>query len=470
MNKKNGGLAKSAPYALITIIGYVVSMITLPILTNLFTKNEFGYILTMEAKISLLISLFLIGIPQAYIRFYNKYKNENNLSIFNFNFFSLISIILLISFGFSWFIFSYSNSDNEELIIVLALIVSFSVIMQQVSSVIRAKEKTFIHAMILGINNILIYGLPIISIYLFGLSIENYFISKLVVPLLMFFIILLIIRKDFKIEKFRFPIQKEIIRYGAPLILVSMGGIIFSTGDRIIIDYMLGSESVAIYSVSAKIAHSIFQLLIFPITMVVFPMYIRIWEEKGKKETEKVLSKWLNFYIFIAIAIISGSMVINEEIILILSNESYLSGAILIPILVSGLLIYGAYYFISAGFFVENKTLTLGIIILISSILNLILSFFMGNYLGITGVATATAISYVIFLLISYIIGRKTLRITIDILHIVKFVISGIIMGSILSVIPSIGNIIIDLLLKFVIGVTVYTLLNIKFIKTQIRL
>ncbi len=467
-NKKNG-MGKSMSYAIFNLLGYFVSIISLPILTNLFNQNDFGVITTIEANIALLISLFLLGIPQSYIRFYNKYKVKDELDKFNYNVFVLLIAVFILNFLISFATFNYLNKEARNLTWLLALIVAFSVAVQQLSSVLRAKEKTFLHAMILGVNNVLGYGLPILFVWLLGTSTSNYFISKLLVPLIIIIFIVFIIRKDMHIAEFDMDIIKEILKFGVPLILVSIGTTIFGSGDRLIIKMLLGNESVAVYSVASKITHAIQQVIIFPINMVLFPMYIRIWEEQGKKATEEVLSKWMTLYCFIAAAIILGSFSIREELIVLLSNKEYLDGAILIPMLCGGFLIYGCYYFVSAGFFVKNKTLKLGVIMTFCSILNLGLDYIGAKLWGINGVALATAICYVLFLVISYYASKDIVTAKIRVKIIIKFVITALIMSMVLSIIPNFNSNIVSLIIKMLIGATVYLLLNIKYVKYIIK-
>ncbi|WP_130805814.1 oligosaccharide flippase family protein [Senegalia massiliensis] len=465
---KNNSVLKSIPYSITKILGYIVSMLALPILTNLFDKTQFGMISTLEAKITLIVSIFLFGIPQSYIRFYNRYSRSNQIDVLNSSFLFLIGIVFILASTISYIVLSFGNVNNVS-VIILAFLVGNLVIMQQISSIIRAKEKTLLHSLILGLNDILSYALPIAILYMFGISINNYFLSKLIVPLSIFLLILLVVKKELKFVGVKGTIIKEMLVFGIPLVLVSIGGTIFSSGDRIIINHIMGSEQVAVYSVASKIAHAIQQLMIFPINMVLFPMYIRIWEEEGRKRTEQILSKWFIVYVFIATAIIAGSISIRKEAMVLLSNSSYIDGAIIIPILTAGLLIYGGYYFISAGFFVSNRTFNLGIIIFSTSLLNVALNYIMGKYMGLIGVALATAIAYVVFMIITYIIGNKILTIKFYWTQIIKFIISAIIMILVLSMLSGSKSILIDLLVKISVGFIVYVVLNIRFVIKQLR-
>jgi O-antigen/teichoic acid export membrane protein len=119
--------------------------------------------------------------------------------------------------------------------------------------------------------------------------------------------------------------------------------------------------------------------------MVLFPYYIKTLGAEGKGSTEELLTKWLNAYIFIAIGMILLSFSLRNELIMLLANNKYSEGANLIPILLTGLLVNGCYYFISASFFLQKQTTKLGIILIASSVLNIIIVFFLGAWKDMAG-------------------------------------------------------------------------------------
>ncbi|MDY0278545.1 MAG: polysaccharide biosynthesis C-terminal domain-containing protein, partial [Acholeplasma sp.] len=170
----------------------------------------------------------------------------------------------------------------------------------------------------------------------------------------------------------------------------------------------------------------------------------------------------------ISIPIIAGSFIIRKNLILLLSNELYMDAAILIPLLTGGLLIYGAYYFISAGFFLSNKTKNLGYLIIIISFLNIILSLILGKIIGVLGVTISTVVSYIIFMLATYFLGKKTLTLKIDYTILLNFSLKSIVMIIIVRLIPVVDLNILSLIIKILVSVFIYLLLNVGYIKKNI--
>ena len=455
------------PYVMTRMLGYLVSMISIPLLTSIFSKDDYGVISTLEASISLLVSLFLFGIPQSYIRFYSKYKKSDELNQLDSSYFRIVAILAILSFCISLIFFTFFLSV-EFSIIYLSLGVSFAVILQLLSAIIRGQERTFLHACILGLSDLLYYIVPVISVLVIGASIDTFFISQLFSPFLLIILVLFKVKNNISFNKHDLSITRNLLLFGIPLVLLSFGSTLLAQSDKIIINLMIGSEEVAVYAVASKISHAIQQLLIFPIAMVLFPMYTRIWEEEGSQKTSYVLSNWFEKYSFISIPIIAGSFIIRKNLILLLSNELYMDAAILIPLLTGGLLIYGAYYFISAGFFLSNKTKNLGYLIIIISFLNIILSLILGKIIGVLGVTISTVVSYIIFMLATYFLGKKTLTLKIDYTILLNFSLKSIVMIIIVRLIPVVDLNILSLIIKILVSVFIYLLLNVGYIKKNI--
>jgi hypothetical protein len=76
-----------------------------------------------------------LGMPQSYIRFYNNYLIKGEIFALNFNYLNIIMIISITCFFFSFFIL---NAYNVFYRLILIMIVTMSVFVQQMASVLRA--------------------------------------------------------------------------------------------------------------------------------------------------------------------------------------------------------------------------------------------------------------------------------------------------------------------------------------------
>lgn len=465
---KNSSLSKLGIYSFFKIAAYLISIISMPVLTRQFSVAEYGTISLIESTITLIASFCLVGLPQAYIRYYEIENKEGRTKIYDSSTNFLILLILCITFIIS-FIIIHGNYGNR-LAFIIAVIIALTVSNQQLLAFLRARGKLYLHAVLTGSNEIGTFLMPLIGVLLISSDINTYFGCKLLVCVVYFFTIVGIIKPTIKRENIELKVLKELLIYGMPLLLLSVGSTIYSNGDRVVINLLYGEELVAYYSVPAKLSHALQQILIYPISMVIFPQYISLWEKSGEEKTREYLNKGLNLYIFIICPIIMGSIIIRKDLILFLSDERYLRADYLIPILVISLLIYGIYYFIASGFFLQNKTLLLGLVMGGTALINIVLNFLLGYIWGILGIGLATAIAYILFLCICSRISNKIINLSFPFKNTVIFLAKALIMFIVLKIINiQLATPFWNIIFNAAIGCGIYLLMNIRYIKILIR-
>ncbi len=460
---KGSSLVQASSYFIFKISAYLISIISIPILTKKFSVVEYGTLSLIESSIALISSFCLLGLPQAYIRYYEVEKKVNTIKSYDVTTFALISAIAVTTFVISCIFFK--KTYGMVLAVIVALVTVVTVSFQQLIAFFRARGLLYLHSAVLGFNEIAMFLLPLVGVIWWQANIETYFICKLIIGVIFLGMVLYKIKPQIHKREIDINICKKLLLYGCPLLLLGVGSTIFSNGDRVIIDILYGKELVAYYTIPSKLSHALQQILIYPISMVIFPQYVKIWENYGETQTKQYLSKGLHLYLFIIAPIIMGSIIIREDLILVLSDERYLQADYLIPILVASLLIYGMYYFIAAGYFLGNKTLLLGIVMSISAVLNIILNVLLGTIWGLKGIGIATGVAYLFFLGVSGYISNKTIALSFPFKNASFFIMRAIIMYIILQIIQiQTGNAMLNVVLNIVIGGSIYILLNARYI------
>lgn len=91
-----------------------MSLITLPIITWLFSQEDIGKVAMLQVAISLAILLFSLGLDQAYVREFHEENNKSGLlkhSIFPGLIMLMLSLIglLFINVPIAGFLFDYTD-------------------------------------------------------------------------------------------------------------------------------------------------------------------------------------------------------------------------------------------------------------------------------------------------------------------------------------------------------------------------
>ena len=185
---------------------------------------------------------------------------------------------------------------------------------------------------------------------------------------------------------------KEILIYGFPLIFAIWSYEILFIADRFLLEGMIGSEQLGIYS----LAYQVSQIPIFiaiGIRKIWNPIFYENMKNKTYDNVKKLVSIYLIFITFIHVSII----LFSKELILLLVDERFYGAIPVISIITSGIF-FSSLLTISNSFLgYENKFKTTSKIASIAALLNIVLNIVLIPILGISGAAFATMISYMLY-------------------------------------------------------------------------
>ncbi len=248
------------------LLGVIISLLYTPIMLQLLGKSEYGLYNTVSSTISML-SLLNLGLSSGYIRYYSKYKKDNDYeSIWRLNglFLIIFSIIGLIALFCGLFlslnleiVFSNGLTDSEFriakiLMMLLTVNLAISFPFGLFSHIISANEK-FVFLKIVSIIKTVFSPLVTLPFLLMGFR-----SVAMVVVTLVFAIVSDLIYTYYVFEKLRYrfifhDFEKGIFRslfsYTAFIAINLIVDQINWNVDKILLGRIKGTEAVAVYSV-----------------------------------------------------------------------------------------------------------------------------------------------------------------------------------------------------------------------------
>ena len=249
--------------------------------------------------------------------------------------------------------------------------------------------------------------------------------------------------------KFRFSFYEARIqlRYGIPLIFVSLAGLALIWLDRYLLKFYSNLSEVGLYSLGYQFGMILNIVIIEPFKLIFQPMSLEIRNDENARQ---YFCKMLTYLTFITILLSLGISLLSNDILRIISDKSYWEAYKVVPIICLSYIIFAAMQPIGMGPFFKRKTYyysyTFGIGVVINIILNLI---FIPKY-GMIGAAFATVIAYFVMVLFTYVISMKLYYVSYEWGRIVKEIICGILIYLIGTRIQT-GNVWINIFLKIVI-------------------
>ena len=399
-------------------LGIVIGIAYTPFMLRTLGQSEYGLYNTVSSTIAIL-SLLSLGFNASYIRYYAKYKKENdNESIYKLNglfiiMFSVIGVVALACGLFLSFNLKYVFADGltaEEyktakiLMIILTFNLAWTFPASVFASIISAHEK-FVFLKILGIGKTVLGPLVHIPVLLAGYGSIGMVVVTVTITLIIDVVYLLFVLKKLK-QKFIFKnFEKGIFR--SLLIFTSFIAInmiveqINSNMGKFLLGRYRGTQTVAIFSIGYTL-YSHFATFSTAISGVFTPRVHTIINNtkddlgKQKSQLTQLFTKVGRVQFLILGLVCSGFVFFGQTFIKFWVgdgyDESYYIGLLLIlPAMIP--LIQNVGIEIQRA---QNKHKFRSLVYLGMAIINLVSSIFLCQRYGAIGPAIGTGISLIL--------------------------------------------------------------------------
>ncbi len=395
---------QSSKYFLGQIVVMVAGFISFPVLTRIFTVDNYGTLGIVTTTIMLATAIAKVGSTNSSVRYFAEYKKNGKLQIYystmTFGYLSIAILVSLILFVIGNMFNLYGNK-NIILILVISLLVILMSIYSVLQGMLRAEQKIKKYIVT---NIIFRYGtitLGVLALFAIYKSIEIYLATQALVLLVIIAIIIFGINKRYVISPASFSIDlfKDSICYGFFLSISEIAHLILTYADRYLIQYILGAAALGVYTAGYNLSTYVVEVLMYPVNNAIDPIYLNIYSTRGEEDTQQFLSKAFKYYfIFMAFAVLAFISV-SKELIVILASSKYETAYKIMPYVVIANAIYSLQVIINAGLIINKKTSVLMKLKLLSCVINIMLNLILIPKYGIVGAAQSTLISYLFYLL-----------------------------------------------------------------------
>lgn len=398
-------------------LNIIVGLLYMPLMIRLLGQNEYGLYNTVSSTISML-QILNLGFGSGYIRYFAKYKAEDDTdSINKLN--GLFLIVFLIIGGIALLcglyltchlklIFEQGLTQSEYqtakiLMLLFTINLAISFPMSVFSNIISANER-FIFLKLLGMLKTV--GSPLLTIPLLLLGrgaiavVAVTLLVSLFVDIIYIFYVLKVLKNRFIFKGFEQGIFRSLFAYTAFIALNVIIDQINWNIDRVILGRYKGTATVAVYSVGANL-QTYYQMFSTSISGIFTPRIHHIvnMEKSGidrKKALTAIFIKIGRIQYLILGLVCTGLIFFGREFIYFWAgpgyDESYIVALMLIiPVTIP--LIQNLGIEIQRA---QNQHQFRSLVYIIMALINLALSISFSQRYGASGAAFGTTISLVI--------------------------------------------------------------------------
>jgi O-antigen/teichoic acid export membrane protein len=415
-------VAASGAYFLARALLMVAGLISMPILTRLLSKEEYGLLSLFFATVTILVVVGQLGFGEATLRLYSERRAHGRHALRELCDTMLggsLAASLLVAAATllctQWFVAARQPYYARCLWLasVLVVIRGISGVLYQVY---RAQERAFAHA---AAQIAARYGTMVLALSCFLLS-HPTAITVIVATLIVEAIVVAVRVFDLAASgvisrpKLVRPLLAAATVYGVPLAIAGSARYLLNYGDRFLIERFLGLDAVASYSVPYDLAEHVGDAMFGPAGLAVMPIIFRLWAHEGREATSKFASQILTYGISLAIPVGVLYWLCNQDLIDLLATANYRDSARLTPLILPGVFLSGINFIVVAGLTVQKNTVLLALNVCGAAMVNLVLNLFLIRRWGLSGAALATTLGYGALFVANYLTSRSVLDLRLE--------------------------------------------------------
>lgn len=417
-------------YGLSNIAARFIGYLQTPIITYLLPDSKgqqaYGDFSILYAGISLANILFTYGMETAYFRF--AAEKENKKDLFQTSFSTLLLSTFVLSILFILFRHPIAKLLDQELhpeyITWAVIIIAFDTLSAIPFARLRQESRPKKYASIKVAGILLNLMLTVVFLYSSQQYVDQHpetafahwynshskgglLLLPNIAQSILTFILLFSEWKDFRFAIDR-VLLKKLWRYGSPMIIVGLGGMINETMDRPMLAHLYSGteaaakEAVGIYGANYKIAIFI-TLFIQAFKMSAEPFFFKQAKDENAPSKYALVMKW--FIITLCFAFLFSALFL--DIWRYMTPRSYWSGLVVVPILLFANVCLGIYYNLLVVYKITDNMRKATYITLIGAAITLIINFAFIPQYGMIACAWATCICYGSMMVLGYLWGRK---------------------------------------------------------------
>ena len=406
----NNSLAKgSLVYTISSVINAAIPFFLLPILTRVLTPEDYGIVSIYTMLVSIYNIFMGLNLHGAINREY--FNKDINFKVYVFNCIFVtsvaFSIISLISFIFSSQISNITKFPSQYIwnVIITSLFMQFLLLLL---SIYQAQKKAIKYSIFQIVQTVINFTLSIILVVLLKQGWQGRLWANLIAYIIFGVVALIVLFLYYSKFKISINYILKSLKFGAPLLPHSLGGMLIAMWSRFVIANSLGLTETGLFTAAFQIA-SILTIIEDSFNRAYAPWLY----EKLNLNNEQIKLKIVKFtYLYFASVFIFALFlgISSPYIVKILLGKDFTESAPIIIWIALGTAFNGMYYMVTNYIFYTYKTHILANITIFCGILNIPLTVFLTRINGTIGAGQSYAIIQFLFFILTWILSSMVYK------------------------------------------------------------
>jgi O-antigen/teichoic acid export membrane protein len=398
-------------YGTKVLLSVIFPLITFPYISRILQVSNLGKVNFGSSIINYFVLIAALGISSYAIREGSGLReNKEKLSDFANQMFTINMISSVISYIFLFTLLAIvPKLNNYSLLLAIQ-----SIVILANTFGIEWLYSIYEDYLYITVRSIIFQIISMILMFTFVKNVNDYYIYAIILVFSSAGSNILNFIHSRKFLKLKFTKKIDFKKHLRPIMILFSNNIaitIYVSLDITILGFLVGDYAVGLYSISVKI-YSVFKLLLQSIVIVSLPRLSSYLSNKDFKNYNLTIGKIINGISLLILPTVVGINLLCNQLILIISDKSYIDANTSLHILSIALLFSAFATFTSTAVLLPMKKEKYILIATgVSAIINVISNIFLIPLFQQNGAAATTALSELVVLAVTFSQARKYFKI-----------------------------------------------------------
>lgn len=386
------------------VVVMLLGFVSFPVFTRVFSVAEYGVINLITNTVLLLTVLSKFGFQHSVQRYYPEggaaNTSETLRRYYSTLFYStaILAFVLTLMFVAALLLGAgrfFGITAGGTLLLACSLVMIRSLRSMQMN-LMQMESKTRLFNGMDILQKALTIGIICALLFFWQKTVFAFFLGLVIVEgvILLQYVPVLSRRQLLSPGMFDVGFLRTAAAFSLPLMAAEISWFVLDSGDRFFIQHYLGAQALGFYAAAYGIAIYLQDVMMAPLQMALFPICMRVWNTEGKKALQDFLSRSLDQFIFVAVAVVCVAIVTSRDVIVLLASRKFQQAHSLLPYLVIGLVLSAVTIYFRPGLMIHKRATKIAAATFYAGFLNVALNVILLPRIGLVGAAIATTVSY----------------------------------------------------------------------------
>lgn len=409
-------------YTASSVLAKLIALFTLPLYTKYVSPAGFGQAEVVATTVIVLSILFRLGAIEAFLRFYFLRDEHDPREVTRTAFWGLMVTTtagVAISFALSGVLTSVllRNAPGAQTLVNIAIVwFWFSTFYELLLALFRVEEKALAYALATSTNVVLTVALTLWLVIGRDLQAEGLVLGNAIGTAVIVCVLFGVHLAAGRIARPGLPLIGPMLRFGLPTLPAEISLYALNWVDRILLINLpasraAGFAAAGVYSIAYKLAQGV-TIFVRAFQLAWPPLAYSI---KSDAEAKVVYGRVLTYYLLVTGGVVTGLSLLAGPLVRVLTSQpSFYEAHRVVPLVATGVVLYGAYLVLVSAVARMGKTGSLFPIAAAGLAANVVIGLLLIPDHTIVGAGIALVGAYLVLLGLMYLRARQLLGLVVE--------------------------------------------------------